>query len=195
MTSLDELLDDGAGRGTAAGRGARRGGVRARAWRYLRWALAAALGAALLGGALAAVLYVLGVQLWYPLLPAGVFVVLVLRRAVVGLVAEWPARPVTEQLPDPDPPERDGLVPAVHRWQLRARWDRAGWRTSRALQPYLAELVDERLRQRYGCTRSSEPERVRQLLGERWWRYLSEPGARTPPSRELARMLTTVEEL
>lgn len=194
MSSLDDLFD----RDEQRRADRRSGGVGTRVWPLLRWALAAAAGAALLGGGLALVLYALGIALWYPLVPAGVFAVLVLRRSLVGLAAPpagWRAGPAADP-PADDPADPDGLVPAVYRWISRVRWERAGlWRSSRALQPHLAELVDERLRQRHGCTRASEPERARRLLGDRLWTYLANPAARTPPPRELAAMLTTVEEL
>lgn len=189
MTSLDELLSrDRSGPEPD----------RSPATRHLRWAVKAVLAAAALGAALMVVLLVLGFSLWYPLAVATVLAGLLLHRTAATL-GTGPARPrpAARLLPEPDPGQtRTGLAPAVDRWQARLQWDRAGlWRSSRTLGPSLAELVDERLRQRHGCTRASDPDRARALLGERLWRYLADPAARTPPPRELAALLTTVEAL
>ncbi|QSB14131.1 hypothetical protein JQS43_21780 [Natronosporangium hydrolyticum] len=205
--SLDELFDRGDER-----RSSRTGEI-------LRWLGASALAAVLLGAGLAVVLYALGVEFWYPVAPVAIFAVLLLRRAQQGLGPEASAGPAAggrmladywtgaanapapvaelgQRPPRGDAADPDGLVPAVYRWESRLRWDRAGlWRGSRALHPHFVELVDERLRQRYGATVAGDPERARQLLGERVWRYVSEPSPRNPSPRELAAMVTTVEEL
>lgn len=195
MTSLDDLLDRDAARPDDRP-------VRSPAARRLRSALAVTLVAAALGAAL--VVVGLGFSLWYPLAMAAVLAGLLLHRVVAGLPVA-PARhrpragqPVDSSRPDPQPSDPAGLVPAVDRWQARLLPDRPG-RPDRpghpALRPSLAELVDERLRQRHGCTRASDPDRAWALLGERLWRYLADPAARTPQPRELAALLTTVEAL
>lgn len=203
MTSLDDLLDRGGtgpgGSGSAGSGQADRSPLA----RQLSWALKASLAAAGLGAALVSVLLVLGYSLRYPLAVAAVLAALLLHRTVTGLrtvpAGQDPgSEPDREpaQVPDPEPGHPAGLVPAVHRWQARLRPDRSGrQRASRSLQPSLAELVDQRLHHRHGCTRASDPVRARGLLGERLWRYLADPAARTPPPEALAAMLTTVEEL
>jgi hypothetical protein len=177
VTSLDDLLDRGAP--DSATRHPRS---------HLRWAVKAALGSAALAAALVVVLIVLGLRLSYPVAAAGMFAALTLHRVVAGIRAPRRNRRVDNLEREPGQGHRDGLWPAVNRWHVRIG-------RKRALQPSLAELVDERLRQRHGCTRAEDPGRARTLLGERLWSYLADPAARTPSPRELAAMLTTVEEL
>jgi hypothetical protein len=187
LTSLDDLLDRGSQEHRREGSALRR---------HLGWAVRATLTAAALGAALVVMLLVLGVELWYPLAAAAVLAALGLHRTVAGLRPATAGREVSDLERDPRERDPDGLAPAVHRWHAQLRWDRSGlWRSGRSLRPDLAELVDERLRQRHGCTRASDPDRARRLLGERLWSYLADPAARTPSPRDLATMLTTVEEL
>ncbi|GIF65989.1 hypothetical protein Ais01nite_40240 [Asanoa ishikariensis] len=77
--------------------------------------------------------------------------------------------------------DRDALRTVVGRWErlLQRAGGDAG--SARAVQRTLAEIVDERLRQRHGLTRAGDPERARALLGEPLWTYLA-----TPPTRNLA---------
>lgn len=177
MTSLDDLLDQGS-----------REPVRRRGLPHLRWAVKAVLASAALGAALAVVLIVLGYRMSYLVAAAGILAALTLHRIVVGLRVPARHRRVGNLEREPGQGTHDGLAPAVHRWHARLS-------RRRALQPGLAELVDERLRQRHGLTRAEEPDRARTLLGERLWSYLADPAARTPSPRDLAAMLTTVEEL
>lgn len=181
MTTLDDLFARDSDR-------RRRGGLG-------RWLLRATLLSLVLAAAAAAVLYAVGLQLWYPLLPLAVFAGLLLHRVVTGLDSYQPAA-TGPWRKLPERAELNGLVPAVHRWHARVRLDRTGaTRSRRGLRPRLAELVDERLRQRRGITRASHPEQARALLGERLSRYLDDPDARHPSPRQLAAMLTIVEEL
>jgi len=90
----------------------------------------------------------------------------------------------------------DALRAAVRRWEDHLHWATAdGARFSRNVLPVLAELVDERLRQRHGITRASDPRRARQLLGEPLWRVLTDPGRRPPKARDLAAYVTSLENL
>jgi hypothetical protein len=185
MTSLDDLLDGGA-----------REHVPSRGRRHLWWAVKAVLASAALAAALVVVLIVLGYRMSYPAAAAGVLAALTLHRVIVGLGVLRYYRHFDNLEREPGQGNRDGLAPAVNQWHAKLRWDRAGlWRSTRTLQPSLAELVDERLRQRHGYTRADDPARARTLLGEKLWSYLADPAARTPPPRDLAAMLTTVEEL
>jgi len=177
MTSLDDLLERGASDSATS-----------RSRSHLRWAVKAALASAALAAALVVVLIVLGFRLSYPVAAAAMFAALSLHRVVDGLRAPRRHRRVDNLEREPGRGNRDGLWPAVNRWHVRL-----GRR--RALQPSLAELVDERLRQRHGCTRAEDPDRARTLLGEKLWSYLADPAARTPSPRELAALLTTVEAL
>ncbi|GGQ65563.1 hypothetical protein [Couchioplanes azureus] len=90
----------------------------------------------------------------------------------------------------------DSLRAAVRRWERHldsAQHDAD--RFSRIVQPALAELADERLRLRHGITRSSDPRRARELLGEPLWRMLEEPGRRPPKSRELSACVDALEKI
>jgi hypothetical protein len=178
MTSLDDLLD----------RGAREAATR-RSRPHLRWAVKAVLASAALAAALVVVLIVLGYRVSYPVAAAAMFAALTLHRIVVGLrVPRRRPRQVDNLEREAGQESRDGLPPAVLGWHARLS-------RKRTLRPSLAELVDERLRQRHGCTLAEDPGRARTLLGERLWSYLADPASRTPAPRDLAAMLTTVEEL
>ncbi|GAA1872853.1 hypothetical protein [Asanoa iriomotensis] len=77
--------------------------------------------------------------------------------------------------------DRDALRTVVGRWERllqRAGNDNG---SARAVQRTLAEIADERLRQRHGVTRAGDPDRARALLGDPLWAYLA-----TPPTRNLA---------
>ena len=77
----------------------------------------------------------------------------------------------------------DSLRAAVRRWEQRLGWSQSDAdRFSRNVLPVIGELTDERLRLRHGITRSSDPRRARELIGEPLWRLLDEPG-RKPPKR------------
>lgn len=153
------------------------------------WLVKAILASAALGAAVVVVLVVLGYEVSYPAAAAGILALLALHRLVTGLGVQRRLPRATDL--EQEPGRRggaDGLAPAVHQWRVRMQ-------RKRTLQPSLAELVDERLRQRHGCTRASDPTRARTLLGERLWSYLGDPAARTPSPRDFAAMLATVEEL
>ncbi|MEV6598060.1 hypothetical protein AB0M36_14435 [Actinoplanes sp. NPDC051346] len=90
----------------------------------------------------------------------------------------------------------DTLRVAVRRWERQldsSQQDPS--RFSRIVQPALAELADERLRLRHGITRSSDPRRARELLGESLWRMLEESGRRTPKYRELSAYVDALEKI
>lgn len=90
----------------------------------------------------------------------------------------------------------DGLRAAVRRWEtLFENSESDGDRFARRVLPRLAELADERLRQRHGLTRATDPQRARVLLGEPLWEYLSASGRRRPQRRELEMMLDALEKL
>jgi hypothetical protein len=142
-----------------------------------------------------------GVAVSVPAILAGYLALLALRR-------------VTAQVAPPPPPrrhayrdtgdddgmyhwgERDALRSAVHRWELalgRADGDRG--RFAQAVLPAIGELVDERLRQRYGLTRDSDPDRARALLGDPLWNFLTAPARRSPQPRDCAAIIAQLEKL
>lgn len=90
----------------------------------------------------------------------------------------------------------DGLRGAVKRWETRLEWcypDESAY--SRKVVPLLGEIVDERLRQRHGVTRASDPARARKLIGEPLWTFLAGPGRRPPAPRELANLIAWMERI
>ncbi|MFC4148313.1 hypothetical protein ACFO0M_18835 [Micromonospora mangrovi] len=170
------------------------------------------------GGRLRAVLRTLAVT-------AAVVVVLIVGLRAVGLklsiwiivaavLAVLAVRRVTRALAPPPPPRAGGRAPAGEEpgaWNWSARdalraaingWERpldrcAGNRerfTERVL-PRIGELADERLRQRHGITRESDPARARTLLGEPLWSFLDTPPRRPPSPRDLAVIVAELEKL
>jgi hypothetical protein len=91
----------------------------------------------------------------------------------------------------------DALRAAVRRWENRMQAPADGTRFSRNVLPVLTELTDERLRQRHGLTRGSDPVRARELLGEPLWQLLSdgEENRRPPKQKEWAVYLAALEKL
>ncbi|MEV6965640.1 hypothetical protein AB0M47_11025 [Hamadaea sp. NPDC051192] len=96
-------------------------------------------------------------------------------------------------LPDSTP---DGLRHAVKRWEARLDWCHADASAfNRKVIPALGEIVDERLRQRHGITRESDPARARNIVGEPLWTFLSAPVRRPPAPRELANLIAWMERI
>jgi hypothetical protein len=90
----------------------------------------------------------------------------------------------------------DSLRAAVRRWEKtlsRAQADPDLY--SRNVLPALAELTDERLRLRHGITRTSDPRRARELLGDPLWAALHDQGRRTPKARDLETYVDVLERL
>ncbi|HEV7708461.1 MAG TPA: hypothetical protein VGP16_09735, partial [Asanoa sp.] len=67
--------------------------------------------------------------------------------------------------------------------------------SARAVQRTLADLVDERLRQKHGLTRAGDPERARTLLGEQLWAFLATPPTRNLAPRDAAAYIQSLERL
>lgn len=162
-------------------------------WWVLNGLLVAAATAATVAG-----LRVVGVRVPV-LLVVAAFVALRVVHRVLDDVAPPPLpRPRRRSGADGDPPGAalDGLRAAAGRWErllVGAHADPE--RFSRTVLPVLTDLCDERLRQRHGISRVSEPQRARQVLGEPLWRLLA--GLDRPPTkvRELAAHLETLEKL
>jgi hypothetical protein len=90
----------------------------------------------------------------------------------------------------------DTLRAAVRRWEQQLDWSQQdAEKFSRNVLPVLAELTDERLRLKHGFTRSSDPRRARELLGEPLWEFLDEPGRRAPKPRELSTYVDALEKI
>lgn len=185
MASLDELLDAEPGSDGTPPPDRSTG----------RWLIRATLWVAVLSGALVIAAHGLGVRLWYPLVFVGLLTLVVLHRAVTALgvvpAADSPPGPA-DRVDGAD----DGFARALRPWQTRLSWDQAGlWRSSRTLHPALAELVDERLRQRWGITRTGDPRRAREVTGERLWSYLEHPPAEPPPRGQLSALVDDLERI
>lgn len=165
--------------------------------------LAKACGySALFSGLLWVALRAGGLSIPFLLLFAGALALFGLHR-VAGQVAPPP--------PDEDPvrtaaqeevdgalywPLVDGLWAAVSRWDNRLEWTyRDPARFDSLVRPLVGELVDERLRQRHGITRASDPQRARVMLGDPLWTFLVTPVTRSPTPRDLAAIVAHLEAL
>jgi hypothetical protein len=90
----------------------------------------------------------------------------------------------------------DTLRAAVSSWERQLDWSQSNAeRFSRNVLPGLAELTDERLRLKHGITRSSDPRRARELLGDPLWEFLAGPGRRMPKPRELSSYVEALERI
>ncbi|MGS2614307.1 hypothetical protein ACVCAH_07210 [Micromonospora sp. LZ34] len=133
---------------------------------------------------------------------------------VAGVVALFAVRRVVAALAPPPPPPagsraayvdddgtwnwnaRDALRTAINGWEWPLDWSTTRpERFTGVILPRLGELADERLRQRHGVTRESDPVRARALLGERLWTFLETPPRRTPSPRDLAAIVAELEKL
>lgn len=139
----------------------------------------------------------LGYDLPAPLAFAGCLALLMLRRAVRAAAAPPPAAPQVRLPSGEEAGEynwaagEDGLNAAVRRWEQHlAKPERTGRAPST-----LAQVVDERLRQRHGLTMTSDPDRARALLGDPLWMLLTRPPKRMPPPRDVAAALSHLEKL
>lgn len=164
---------------------------------------------ALIAAALAAVtvfgLRLFGIAVSIPVVLAIFFALLALRR-VTSLVAPPPPprpRPRARALRGFDIEDgrynwavEDGLRVAIDRWERRlGRAQKDVGQFTGTTQPALAELVDERLRQRYGFTRATDPARAQALLGDAVWTLLTTPTARTLTPRQCAALVGQLEKL
>ncbi len=132
---------------------------------------------------------------------------------VAGVLAVLAVRRVTAALSPPPPPRAGGRPPAGEEpgtWNWAAQdalrgfngWERPlDWcgsdrdRFNARILPRLGELADERLRQKHGVTRESDPARARALLGEPLWTFLDTPSRRPPSPRDLAVIVAQLENL
>jgi hypothetical protein len=90
----------------------------------------------------------------------------------------------------------DGLSRAVMRWETRLEWTSSERKRFAARVPGLiGELTDERLRQRHGITRASHPERAKEICGPALWTFMEKPVTKLPSPRELAVVVTDLENI
>lgn len=138
-----------------------------------------------------------GVAVPYSLLLA------VLLAATLGRLLIVPLRPPPQLTPPlrefgslswsgmPDRPFAD-----VRRWEERLDWrrDDAEYFT-RTVLPAIGMVADERLRLRHGVTRSTDPDRARQLLGPHVSAFLERPHQKAPTPAEIAALVKELESL
>jgi hypothetical protein len=164
----------------------------------VRWAA----GAALLAGALTALtvfgLRLVGLGISVVAVFAG-FLALLLVRRVAAPLRPPPGRTVRRRVTRGQTLHgggQDSLLIALRTWEERLSWADAKQNGfARILLPPLRELVDERLRQRHGITRASEPDRARVLLGERLWMMLEGRVDRAPTAEECAAIVSRLENI
>lgn len=191
---LDELLRSDAGTPDAAAEDRSR-----EAW-YLNAALQIFLGSA--------VVYTLfrgvGLAPPYPLVVAACAGAVLVRRSVLA-AGEPPwlrTAEVVERLTGPRGTDeaaaesRDGMIDAIRRWERRLDWGlMVPLRFSETISRRLGAVADERLRQRHGITRTTDPLRARSLLGEDLWRLLHDQSRTVPSRHEIATAVRRLEGL
>jgi len=92
--------------------------------------------------------------------------------------------------------DSDGVFRAVRRWAGRMDWTEDDLaRFAQVVQPAIADVVDERLRQRHGIVRSTEPDRARELCGPELWTFITKPVTRRLSPNELAAVVAAMEAL
>jgi hypothetical protein len=168
----------------------------------LGWLARSALIAAGLAGVGVLGLRSAGIGVPFLLAFTGLLSLLVLRQVLGWVVAPPPTRASARR--SAGHPEDglyhwgnpDGLRTAINRWETRLDWSQGQpERFARTVQPRLGEIVDERLRQRHGFTRRTEPVRARALLGDPLWTFLEGPLGKAPTPRELAAVIAVLEAL
>lgn len=195
MTSLDDLLtyDEPDERPS-------RSGVDALWW----WLLKAALGSAVGAVPIWAFIRFLSLSVAYPL----IFMILFCLWMLYSLVRWIGSRPLpatlvrsSTELVSADQAGgagQDGLHLATARWDTRLAWAKLQndkGQFARTVQPRMVGIIDERLRQRHGVARSTDPARARALLGEPLWMFVTVPAAKNPSPRELAGLIALMEAL
>jgi hypothetical protein len=141
----------------------------------------------------------LQVSLW--VIVAGVLAVLAVRRVTAELSPPPPSRtgaraPAGEEPGTWNWSARDALRAAVNKWERPLDWCSGNpERFTERVLPRLGELADERLRQKHGLTRESDPARARALLGEPLWTFLATPTRRPPSPRDVAAIVAELEKL
>lgn len=171
------------------------------AWQVWAWAALQGIAGSFI---IYMLLYVSDESLPYPVVLAICLGAAAVRRAVLTVREQAGRRPadVVELLRVRGREDRDdwyeggdGMAEAVRRWDRHLSWGAVGGeRFSVTVGKELGELVDERLHQRYGFTRSTDPERARRLLGERVWAMLG-PTTRAPTPRQVMDALTDLDRL
>lgn len=165
------------------------------------WWVRSALIAATLTAVTVFALRLFAVGVSWPAVFAGFFALLLLRRLTAGVAPPPPPRANAHRSHGTDEGlyhwgGQDALRGAVNRWErMLAGAQNDGGLFARTVLPPLGELVDERLRQRHGLTRASDPARARALLGDPLWEFLTNPAKRSPTPRDCAAIVAKLESL
>ncbi|HEX6497995.1 MAG TPA: hypothetical protein VF054_03075 [Micromonosporaceae bacterium] len=163
-----------------------------------RWVVTTLLFSALAAALLDVVLRASGYAVPFALAFMVFLALAVLRRAVVAVAPPKlvdPGSAVDDEVSYRVAPS-DGLHTATLRWNNRLEWTRdEADRFNQTVRPVLVEIVDERLRLRHGVSRDADPARARQLLGDPLWGLLAGPVAKMPTPRQLADLVSRMEEL
>jgi hypothetical protein len=177
--------------------------ARPRAERRRGWP-GALLRIVLVTGGLTAVVVVglraVGLAVPVVVLVAGVLALLTIRRVAARAAPPPPApsgagQPAGEEDGSYHFGSRDALRTAINGWERALDWSTGSReRFAEVVLPKIGELADERLRQRHGLTRESDPERARELLGDRLWTFLDTPARRPPSPRDLAAIVAELEK-
>jgi hypothetical protein len=176
-----------------------------------RWWLRRAIAALVVSAGVFVVFYVIRVGVPFLLIAGTVLAVMVLHGALVlvhdePLPADVTGRgaevTVDDHLHGPPTGLRHSVAPtdgvryAINRWDDRLSWgERDGARFAAIVLPRLADLIDERLRQRHGFTAKADPEQARAILGEDVWRFMTQSGTRAASPRDVASIIAVVEGL
>lgn len=141
-------------------------------------------------------LRVKGLSMPLPLLFAVALTFMIVWRLARGLKPVHRSRQAGRFQPEDRADIEDGLHAVITRWEKLLDWSHTDVdRYHRKVHPRLAELVDERLRQRHGISRAADPHRARTLLGDPLWTFLTVPARRPPPPRELDVIVNALERL
>ncbi|MEV0714360.1 hypothetical protein [Asanoa sp. NPDC050611] len=165
-----------------------------------RWWIKAALAGAALAAVVVSGARVFGYSVPIPAV-VGVIVALIGLRRVTSLLRppqltrNRRRSPASVEDGSYDFTDRDALRTVVGRWERLLQRAGSDNGSARAVQRTLAEIADERLRQRHGLTRAGDPDRARALLGEQLWAFLATPPTRNLAPRDAAAYIQSLERL
>lgn len=164
------------------------------------WVVKTVLYAAGIAGLIVLLARLVGLGLPYAVVVAAALALLLLRR-VLRDVAPVPLAALAAPTPRDDDwqlswPTPDGLFTAAGRWDTRLSWTHTDpERFTRLVIPAIAELADERLRQKHGIRMATDPVPARGLLGDPLWTFLTTPLTRPPTPQQITAVVAYLEAL